>query len=210
MLKYIGMIAVLVVAVSLLWFLWSLLNAMFPSRRRAAVRGIKRSAITFAAAFVIAIATSIMHGSQERDDKISAATETAVELAEADAEEVVALPETTPTPSAKPAPEKPKEAQADAPADHGAKRLSESKEFVWIRANQRLLAKKLRDPDSAKFDRDYVSYKSGAPVVCGTVNAKNGFGGYSGAERYIGMGDTIGVFLESEVSDFKSLWRKVC
>lgn len=89
-------------------------------------------------------------------------------------------------------------------------KLSPSKEFIWIRANQRLLAKKLRDPDSATFDKGRVSYKSGAPVVCGSVNAKNGFGGYSGAERYIGMGDTIGVFLESEVSDFGELWRKVC
>lgn len=207
--KYILLIAALVVAASLVWFLWSLLNALFPSRRPAAVRDIKRSAITFAAAFVTIIATSIMHGSQLRDDEISTASEAAVETDAEDTEEVVALPDTTPAPSAKPTSEKPKEAQAAAPPTD-AKRLSSSKEFVWIRTNQRLLAKKLRDPDSAKFDRDYVSYKSGAPVVCGTVNAKNGFGGYSGAERYVGMGDTIGTFLESEVSDFNALWRKVC
>lgn len=210
MLKYIGIIAVLVVAASILWFLWSLLNALFPSRRAAAVRGIKGSALTFVASLVIALALSIVQGSHLRDAEIAAANETAAAMDDDETVEAVALPDTTPTPPAKPTPEKPKEAQAAAPEADGVKRLSESKEFVWIRANQRILATKLRDPDSAKFDKDYASYKSGAPVVCGTVNAKNGFGGYSGAERYIGMGDTIGVFLESDVSDFKSLWRKVC
>lgn len=89
-------------------------------------------------------------------------------------------------------------------------RLSNSKEFVWIRANQRLIAAKLKDPESAQFGNDYVSYKVGGPIVCGTVNARNSFGGYAGPMRYIGGGETIGVFLASEVSDFDSLWRKLC
>lgn len=89
-------------------------------------------------------------------------------------------------------------------------RLSSSQEFVWIRSNQRLIAAKLKDPDSARFEGDYVAYKIGAPVVCGTVNAKNSFGGYAGPERYIGGGETVGVFLESEVSDFDRLRRQVC
>ena len=91
-----------------------------------------------------------------------------------------------------------------------AERMSSSKEFIWIRTNQRFIAKRLKDPDSAQFGDDYVSYKIGAPVVCGTVNAKNAFGGYTGPERYIGAGNTLGVFLASEVSDFDSLWRKLC
>lgn len=90
-----------------------------------------------------------------------------------------------------------------------AERLSPSKEFIWIRNNQRLVAKRLKDPDSAQFSNDYVSYKIGAPVACGTVNAKNSFGGYAGSQRYIGAG-TLGVFLSSDVSDFDSLWRKLC
>lgn len=99
-----------------------------------------------------------------------------------------------------------------APARVGQKSgvLSSSQETVWIRSNQRLIAKKLKDPASAKFGNDFVSYKAGAPVVCGTVNARNSYGAYSGADRYIGGGDTIGVFLASEVSDFDSLWHKVC
>jgi len=88
--------------------------------------------------------------------------------------------------------------------------LSSSQEFIWIRNNQRLIAKRLKDPGSAKFGNDFVSYKSGAPVVCGTVNAKNSFGAYSGATRYIGAGETIGTYMEGEAKDFDDLWRKVC
>jgi len=43
------------------------------------------------------------------------------------------------------------------------------------------LKAKLRDPDSAKFSLDL--FKPGA--VCGLVNAKNGFGGYTGPEAWL-------------------------
>ena len=95
-------------------------------------------------------------------------------------------------------------------ATEDSRRLSSSKEFVWIRENQRILSKRLKDPDSARFSDDRVSYRSGAPVVCGTVQAKNSFGGYNAPERYIGGGTTIGVFMESEVSDFDRLWSLTC
>jgi hypothetical protein len=90
------------------------------------------------------------------------------------------------------------------------KKLSESKEFLWIRANQRILLKKLKDPDSAKFSDEFVSYKIGGPVVCGKVNSKNSFGGFTGPKYYIGGGDTVGVFTEEEVEGFAELWNKVC
>jgi len=90
------------------------------------------------------------------------------------------------------------------------KTLSESKEFLWIRANQRILLKKLKDPDSAKFSDEYVSYKVGGPIVCGKVNSKNSFGGFTGPKYYIGGGDTVGVFTEEEVDGFADLWKKVC
>lgn len=112
-------------------------------------------------------------------------------------------------PAAAPGEESP-QAEAEAAVPAGPERLSSSREFVWIRANQRLIKGRLKDPDSARFGEDYVSYKIGAPVVCGTVNSRNSFGGYAGAERYIGGGETIGTFLESEASDFDDLWRQVC
>lgn len=55
---------------------------------------------------------------------------------------------------------------------------------------------KLRDCDSAKFTvtlvhrlgtpgTGHVRDANGGYSVCGTVNAKNGFGGYAGAERFV-------------------------
>ena len=41
----------------------------------------------------------------------------------------------------------------------------------------------LRDPNSAVFGPAY-SYKNGT-IVCGLVNARNGFGGYTGMRGYI-------------------------
>ena len=41
----------------------------------------------------------------------------------------------------------------------------------------------LRDPGSAVYG--YQNVYQGGNVVCGAVNAKNGFGGYTGMKRYI-------------------------
>jgi hypothetical protein len=55
----------------------------------------------------------------------------------------------------------------------------------------------LKDPDSAKFRTEFVG-KDGA--VCGFVNAKNSYGGYSGFERYV-------VSLESVLLDSGESWK---
>jgi hypothetical protein len=90
-------------------------------------------------------------------------------------------------------------------------RLSSSKEFMWVRTNQRMAQQRLKDPDSAKFgDGDRVSYTSGKPIVCGTVNAKNSFGAYPGPARYIGGGDVLGIIMEGDIQDFDALWQKLC
>lgn len=49
------------------------------------------------------------------------------------------------------------------------------------------IKKQLKDPQSAQFDRMAAtrSEKTGVINVCGTVNAKNSFGGYSGPVRFI-------------------------
>lgn len=46
----------------------------------------------------------------------------------------------------------------------------------------------LKDPDSAKFGPKMVrkTYSwNGEEIVCGTVNAKNGFGGYTGMTPFV-------------------------
>lgn len=84
-----------------------------------------------------------------------------------------------------------------------------AQEFAWIGRNRDALKEKLRDPSGAEFRNEAVSRKGGSPVVCGEVNAKNGFGGRNGYQRWIGA-IPAGAFLEQEVSDFPKLWAGLC
>ena len=49
---------------------------------------------------------------------------------------------------------------------------------------QRAVKGQLRDPESARFSSVRVVETSNTKVVCGLVNAKNGFGGYGGDLRF--------------------------
>lgn len=65
-----------------------------------------------------------------------------------------------------------------------------------VSAAQAAVKRQLTDPDSAKFDGDFVIYnrmKDGLVshvTVCGTVNSKNTLGGYAGATRYVATSDS--------------------
>ena len=52
-------------------------------------------------------------------------------------------------------------------------------------AAEQVVSSQLRDPDSAQFDPFDLRFHlvSSGMIVCGTVNAKNGFGGYTGKQR---------------------------
>jgi hypothetical protein len=58
----------------------------------------------------------------------------------------------------------------------------------------------LRDPESVQFRNLTVgkTKANGAAYVCGEYNAKNGFGGYAGYERF--MWDEFGVTTESKLA----------
>jgi hypothetical protein len=58
-----------------------------------------------------------------------------------------------------------------------------------------LVRSRLRDPASAQFSIIRVS----GSTVCGTVNSKNGFGGYAGAEGFVVSGGDL--YLQSETGD---------
>lgn len=77
----------------------------------------------------------------------------------------------------------------------------------------------LRDPGSATFnpaDARFFFSQAGM-VICGLVNARNGFGGYAGPTGWIAIakhGDD-GVFraeaiLQGQSSQYRTLWRSVC
>ena len=77
---------------------------------------------------------------------------------------------------------------------------------------QAKMKESLRDPDSVKY-KDVHAYRLVAGgesgyIFCGRVNAKNGFGGYGGYERFVASGGMIG--LESQISDFGNVWNKLC
>lgn len=77
-------------------------------------------------------------------------------------------------------------------------------------AHRALIRSVLKDPDSAKFADDRQSAR-GANVWCGTVNAKNSFGGYGGPKRYIVFLADRDFNVESASDDrFAGRWRLYC
>jgi hypothetical protein len=71
----------------------------------------------------------------------------------------------------------------------------------------------LKDPDSAKYE-DVIGYlyvtQKGEKlyIFCGKVNARNGFGGYNGYERFIAT--PAGGALETAATDFEEGWTAHC
>lgn len=69
-----------------------------------------------------------------------------------------------------------------------------------IEAVQASVRRVLRDPESARFGNMVAAQSSQGPLtVCGWVNAKNGFGGYTGDEPYFGYFTPDGAFRASFV-----------
>lgn len=83
-----------------------------------------------------------------------------------------------------------------------------SRESIAIDYEKTVIPKQLRDPASATFgkvsahtDRKY----KGKPVtaVCGTVNAKNGFGGYTGMKQFVLIAETNSLVFDNETDNSK-------
>jgi hypothetical protein len=48
------------------------------------------------------------------------------------------------------------------------------------------------------------------PVTCGEVNARNGFGGYSGYERFVAASDIISATESQVEGGLGPVWDKYC
>lgn len=82
------------------------------------------------------------------------------------------------------------------------------------------IAKLMRDPSSAEFgDVFFVNDRKSAtgyyvPVVCGTVNGKNGFGGMTGQKHFVAVMSDImqGLWLEGTTAQnvFAPEWNRFC
>jgi len=92
-----------------------------------------------------------------------------------------------------------KEVRGDSEVSHA--------DAVWI--GKQAVKGLLKDSGSAKFRGiEYVRFKSGG-FICGEVNSKNSFGGFSGWQHFISAG-TQTAYLEEQVSGFRGIWRDYC
>jgi hypothetical protein len=82
---------------------------------------------------------------------------------------------------------------------------------IYRAAAQELVKQHLRDPSSAQFSDIRVIPAGGRKptIVCGKVNARNGFGGMTGAQRFV-VGGTVAVEEELGEADMNQLWATFC
>jgi hypothetical protein len=84
------------------------------------------------------------------------------------------------------------------------------KQYAWISAGKDAIRNQLKDPESATFRNVHFYSGGGTPVVCGEINARNGFGGFTGYERFVSAGTVISA-TESQVEGGLGLvWDKFC
>ncbi len=93
-------------------------------------------------------------------------------------------------------------------------RSADAKEIAWMDLGMKLVREKLRDPSSAQFRNVYFHRGvTNTPTTCGEVNAKNGFGGYSGYERFISAGRAEFTLMRADMpsqQDFDQTWSALC
>ena len=84
-------------------------------------------------------------------------------------------------------------------------------ESLWIVKAQESVRARLRDPASAEFRDVGIHRKSGAPIVCGQVNSRNGFGGKRGFQSFVFAG-SVGTFLAEDMKagEMKKVWQEMC
>lgn len=66
-----------------------------------------------------------------------------------------------------------------------------------------------KNPEAAEFRNiEYIKFKTGG-FICGEVNSKNSFNGYSGWQHFISAGSQT-AYLEEQIQGFKGIWRDYC
>ena len=116
------------------------------------------------------------------------------------------------SPKKSPKPGEPAAAEAESKAEAPKGKYDDmGKHAAWNASGREAIQSKLKDPDSADFRNVAFHSGGGVPVTCGEVNAKNGFGGFSGFERFVAAGSSLQV-LESEMGagEMDKLWDKIC
>jgi len=94
--------------------------------------------------------------------------------------------------------------KTDAPVQENAKPDPELTEIRLQRLARGFVESALKDPGSAEYRNQRG--------VCGEVNAKNGFGGFTGYRRFVAVSDDL-VAIEGEGlrgSEFQKVWDQAC
>ncbi|CAN7649888.1 hypothetical protein LJR039_005017 [Pseudorhodoferax sp. LjRoot39] len=103
-----------------------------------------------------------------------------------------------------------KKAAPEKPLTAAEKKAQQEKFFgpETIVAAQRAVRATLKDPDSAQFKEVYANYTEAFDLVaCGSVNAKNSVGGYTGFKRFVSSGKSV--ILEGR-DNLADAWAKAC
>lgn len=103
--------------------------------------------------------------------------------------------------------EKKEQQKLEEQAEHKRK----DEDWTSIAAAKNIIKKRLRDPDSAEFKNLIAKRRDGKIfIVCGEVNAKNGFGGMTGFQPFMSFGSSEMTWLPSDSKDFATNWNKFC
>ena len=81
-----------------------------------------------------------------------------------------------------------------------------------VRIGSAAVLQALRDPGSGQFGDAFAneSEKKGPMVVCGSVNAKNGFGGFTGPKFFVVGAGYKTVQMQDTTADFAGVRNKLC
>jgi len=86
-----------------------------------------------------------------------------------------------------------------------------AQEGAWIEKGKEAVRAKMKDPESTQFRN--VFFHRGIdhmPMTCGEVSGKTSFGGDSGFQHFVSGGNPLLTYLEGEVTDFSTVWEKMC
>ncbi len=104
-------------------------------------------------------------------------------------------------------------ATGDAVVASAEKLEDPGEQALWIARTEISVRDKMRDPGSVRFRNNrFKIFQGSTPMVCGEINATNGFGGPTGYQRFIASGETFGPVLEEQMSptEFARTWNEIC
>jgi len=86
-----------------------------------------------------------------------------------------------------------------------------AQEATWIEKGKEAVRAKMKDPASTQF-RNVFFHRGidSVPMTCGEVSGKTRFGGDGGFQRFVSGGKPELTYLEDEVTDFSTVWEKMC